>query len=259
MNINEISEKINLNQFQEKNVIDTNKYSNNRKDIKPFSSEFEFPKNEDIEELNDENDQEECENTQEEIINLIDVKIIQNIQDISLKDKNYLQIKDVDSLNFLIKNNRLSKKDEIHLDITGMTKDDAEFLKLLSSKADLAINSVNTENTQIQLTVNNQNALLSYKTLDFSKGLYNLVEHAYNTQKPVRVSFDGDSSVILKIGADGKLSAEFLSNDKAMQYILKNNIPELRNKFDNEGIPYKEISYKDQSKRQNKKNKNGGS
>jgi flagellar hook-length control protein FliK len=66
------------------------------------------------------------------------------------------------------------------------------------------------------------------------------------------LDFDGNSSVILKVDAEGKLTAEFISSDKAMESLLKNSIPQLRNKMDNEGIPYKDISYKDQSQKNNR-------
>ena len=84
------------------------------------------------------------------------------------------------------------------------------------------------------------------------------MEYSFKSQKPVRLDFNGNSSVILKMNNNGKLIAEFISNDKAMEYALKSSIPNLKDKLDSEGIPYEEIFYKDNSKNNNKKQNKGG-
>ena len=80
----------------------------------------------------------------------------------------------------------------------------------------------------------------------------NAIETAAKTNKPLRFDFGQDASVILRIGKDGKLSADFIPNDKAMETILKNALPELRAKFEEENIPYNQLNYKNPY--QNKEN-----
>ena len=87
--------------------------------------------------------------------------------------------------------------------------------------------------------------------------MFTAIENAAKTGKPVRLDFGNNTSVILKISKDGKLSAEFLPNDKAMEAVLRSALPELKAKFDEENIPYEQLSYKNfnQQKDNHKKDK----
>ncbi len=156
----------------------------------------------------------------------------------------------------------LGQKNEnlITFNLDSMTKNDIAFFKLLSESKELTIQSVNPKDMQVTMTALQEGKQqVSYKTVNFSKGLFNLIEYSFKTQKPVRLDFQGSSSVILKVNSEGKLTAEFISNDAAMEYALKSSIPGLKQKMDSEGIPYEEIYYKDNNKRQNnKKKKNKG-
>lgn len=140
--------------------------------------------------------------------------------------------------------------------IDDISPEDEKFLKLLSTKTNMVIDKMNAQTNTAEVTIPTQDGLnVSYKTQNFSKGLFNLVEYAFTAKKPVRLSFAGNSSVILKVDKDGQLSAEFLSSDKAMEAALKSNIPFLKNKLDSEGVPYKQIYYKDQDQNQNEQQK----
>ncbi len=141
-------------------------------------------------------------------------------------------------------------------EIDSITKEDIQFFKLCSENRELAINSINTKDRQVNFTLAPEaGQQVCYKTVNFSKGLFNLIEYSFKTQKPVRLDFQGNSSVILKVGNEGRLTAEFISNDAAMEYALKSSIPALKHKLDSENIPYGEIYYKDDEKQQNNKKK----
>ena len=72
----------------------------------------------------------------------------------------------------------------------------------------------------------------------------------------MRLDFGNDTSVILKIGKDGKLSADFIPNDKAMEAMLKSALPELRAKFEEENIPYGQLNYKNFNQQKNNQKEN---
>lgn len=177
-----------------------------------------------------------------------DIMFKQNLISLNLKDTNLIQNNDEQKLDPKLSSSMFSYQPRT-FKLDPMTSEDEKFLKMLSSNTttviDKMIASQNSDEVQIQ-TKDGTN--ISYKTTNFSKGVFNIVEYAFNSQKPVRVEMTGNSSVILKIDKEGQLSAEFLSSDKAMEAMLKSNIPFLRNKLDSEGVPYKDIYYKDQPK-----------
>lgn len=177
-----------------------------------------------------------------------DIMFNQNIISLNLKDPTINQSNEEQKLDPKLSSSMFSYQPRT-FKLEPMTSEDEKFLKLLSSNTttviDKMVASQNSDEVQIQ-TKDGTN--ISYKTTNFSKGVFNIVEYAFNSQKPVRVEMTGNSSVILKIDKEGQLSAEFLSSDKAMEAMLKSNIPFLKNKLDSEGVPYKDIYYKDQPK-----------
>jgi hypothetical protein len=140
------------------------------------------------------------------------------------------------------------------MSIDSLTKDDINFFKTCSERGGINLNDINLQAAQAKIMVSSTANEISYKSIDFSKGLSSLIEYTYTTQKPVRLDFQGDSSVILRVDQKGLLSAQFIPGNPAMEYALKAGLPDLRNRFEAEGIPYKELSYRDNSQ-QNRKNK----
>lgn len=189
----------------------------------------------------------------------IEANYIKNLQDFAAKDKLSSKTK----VNFdKIHSHSIGDKSETKsYNLDSMS--DKDFKLLINGLQDKntviqGINNPTGQNHQLNCSVTNQAGQISYKSIDVSKGVANLIEKAYKTQMPVRLDFEGNSSVILRIAADGKLSAEFQSSNKAMEDILKNSIPSLRNRLDAEGITYKAVFFKDTPKRQNKRDQNGG-
>lgn len=126
-------------------------------------------------------------------------------------------------------------------DSMKISKDDAKFF------ADLV------ENKQFALQQNGDKSNLikfadevgpTYKVQQTSKVLTDLINKAYNDQKPVRIDFDNNVSVILKVDTKGKVSAEFIPGDKAVEAYLKNNIGFLKQRFDDQNLPYNDILYR---------------
>ena len=185
------------------------------------------------------------------------VKVLKKLAE---KDNIPFKIANIDELRlFMRKKEDLRSTDkDIRVNLDSLKKEDINFLTTCFENPSITLNNLNFQNLQANLAVQNQNNQVSYKSFNVSKGLFNLIEYSFKSQKPVRLDFNGNSSVILKMNNDGKLIAEFISNDKAMEYLLKSSIPNLKDKLDTEGIPYEEIFYKDNSKNKDKRQNKGG-
>lgn len=225
-NANAYSFKVELSE-QDNNSINTKE---NEDDLKEFLQE-------------DTND--------EKILKAEDALLIQNIQEMA--NKEFFRVKDSSpNLKLLIRTeNLLKNSNKYDFDISDLESKDIDLFKKLSDSPKFTIQAINTDSQQLTIATQNEQMQVNYKSFDVSKTLLNLIDYANTTQKPVRLDFSGDSSVILRIDNEGKLSAHFLSSDAAMEFLLKSSIPGLRQKFDDQGLPYKELEYKQQRQRQN--------
>ena len=83
-----------------------------------------------------------------------------------------------------------------------------------------------------------------------------MLKSSVDSKKPIRMDFDNNVTVILKLDDKGKVNAHFIPGDKAVEEYLKNNIPYLRQRFDEQNISYSNISYKQyKDQRENPENK----
>ncbi len=160
---------------------------------------------------------------------------------------------DINNVNLYLKSKNIEFNDsKLSINLEKLDKNDIEFFKeCFVDRKDVQIDVTNIQNMQANIIIPQTGQQVSYKSFNVSKGLSNLIEYAYTSQKPVRLDF-GKKSVILNIDKEGKLSAQFMSNDQAMEQVIKSNLHYLKDKFDSEKIPYKELSYKSNSKRQQK-------
>lgn len=136
-----------------------------------------------------------------------------------------------------------------------ITRKDLENIFNLTAHPQFSLN-INQTNGFKNTVMNYNNSGKSYTSLNFSKNLSEALEKAYKNNRPIRIDFEKDTSVILKIDKDGKVSAQFLSTDKMMELLLKDNLYLLRAKLDKEGLPYNELNYKDQSGDNKEREKN---
>jgi len=187
------------------------------------------------------------------------MNLMKSLQLLAQKDKIPVKMGNINDIKLFINSRDLTGINEgYRINMDSLSKDDIEFFKLCSEKNEITVNDINAKNSQVNVMAVDNNNQVSYKSFDFSKGLFNLIEYSFKKQKPIRLDFRGNSSVILKVNNQGKLSAEFISNDTAMEYILRNSIPNLKNKLDSEGIPYEKVFYRDkENSGKNKKNKGG--
>ena len=139
-----------------------------------------------------------------------------------------------------------------------MGADDAKFFADLVQNTDKTLQSVTAD---LQGGVE-QNVQQAAKNVKVSATLMNALNEAVKTNRPFRINFDKDVSVIIKVDKDGALSATFIPGDKAVEEYLKQNISFLRQRFDEQELSYKDLSYsrqkqnQEQNRRNNKENDN---
>ncbi len=142
-----------------------------------------------------------------------------------------------------------------------MTEADAKFFQNLVENNSQVAQDAKATDMANQATLKDIEETHSAKV---SKSLLNALKESQETNKSFRVDFDKNLSVILKVNRAGKISAEFLPGDAAVEQYLKSNIPLLKQKFNDEGLEYENLSYRDQSrkdkeeKRNNRNNKENG-
>lgn len=151
-----------------------------------------------------------------------------------------------------IKADKKFADDYLKIDASKLSSDDINNVSMLLANNGIVLN-MNQLNGFVNNMVTANQSNLSYTSMNFSKNLYEALNKGYKNNTPVRIDFENSSSVILKIDKEGKLSAQFLASEKGMENLLKENLYLLRAKFDKEGIPYKELVYKEKQDNQNNK------
>lgn len=146
-------------------------------------------------------------------------------------------------------------KAAFNYDTFTMDKDDATFFVDMVNNGQFALNLQGDVNASV-MNLGTGSEMTTAKSANVSKTLLNLVDDAFKNQKPVRIDFDNNVSVILKVDKAGKVSAEFIPGDKAVEQYLKNNISFLKQRFEEQDLPYNDLMYR-QSKQQNKKKNKG--
>ena len=91
--------------------------------------------------------------------------------------------------------------------------------------------------------------IIDESTAKASAALIEALKESAKNHQSFRVDFDKDISVILQVDKSGKINANFIPGDKAVETYLRNNIDYLRQRFNEENIAYGDINYS-QSRRQ---------
>lgn len=137
----------------------------------------------------------------------------------------------------------------VDYDVVNMSDSDANFFANLVQNTDMSMKDIAsqvTENTNVQTA----------KSVQVSSVLMEKLAESVKTNQPFRIDFDKDVSIIIKVNKDGSLSANFIPGDKAVEQYLRNNIASLKQRFDDENLPYSELSYsnsRDQRQQRRKK------
>lgn len=166
----------------------------------------------------------------------------------------------VDFIDANLKTTKKSKASETSATKKSSNTSGEKTLKMTEADAKFFNNLVET-NQQItqEGKVENQHTILkdieAAKSAQVSKTLLNALKESQETNKSFRVDFDSDISVILRVNKHGKISAEFLPGDAAVEQYLKTNIPLLKQKFQDEGLEYENLSYRQQKNSEEESNR----
>ncbi len=149
-----------------------------------------------------------------------------------------------------------NKTNMIGLDFSSkisMTQADAEFFVNLTQNNDISMQNI-TAQVQNMLTqgVEPKEVVQSAK---ISETLLNALNTARENNQPLRIDFDQNVAVILRVGKDGALAANFIPGDKAVEQYLRNNIESLKNTFRENDLPYSDLSYSNRGSKQQKENR----
>ena len=141
---------------------------------------------------------------------------------------------------------------KVDYSIVQMDMNDTKFFTDLVQNTDKTMQNVMAELTQgAEAEVQEVQ-----KNIRVSQTLMNALSEAVKNKQSFRIDFDKDISVIIRVDKDGALTARFIPGDSAVEQYLKQNISTLRQRFDDQELPYKELSYSGQQKRERKNNEN---
>lgn len=137
-------------------------------------------------------------------------------------------------------------------DVINMSDSDANFFANLVQNTDMSMKSIAS---QINDAMANGTEGIQ-KNVQVSSVLMDKLSESMKTNQPFRIDFDKDVSVILKVNKDGSLAANFIPGDKAVEQYLRNNISSLRQRFDDQNLPYSELSYSNSRQQQQERRRN---
>ena len=135
----------------------------------------------------------------------------------------------------------------------SMTQSDADFFINLTNNNDISMQNITA---QAQNLINQGADVKEVKqNMQISETLLNAINTAKENNQPLRIDFDKNISVILRVNKDGVISANFIPGDNAVEQYLKNNIDNLKATFNKNDLPYADLSYSNRGKQQQKENR----
>lgn len=135
----------------------------------------------------------------------------------------------------------------------SMTQSDAEFFVNLTQNNDVSMQNITA---QAQNMLNQGTDVRDVQqNVKISETLLNALNTAKENNQPLRIDFDQNVAVILRVGKDGALAANFIPGDKAVEQYLRNNIESLKNTFRENDLPYSDLSYSNRGSKQQKENR----
>lgn len=129
-----------------------------------------------------------------------------------------------------------------------------KFDSVLMNEADVEVFASLVEKGEVNL--NNLAPRAAEKSVQVSKTLADLLAKSMENNQPVRINFDNNISVIIRISRDGKISADFLPSSQVAEAYLKENLPLLKQRFDENNIDYESLNQrerKDNNREHNRK------
>ncbi len=127
---------------------------------------------------------------------------------------------------------------------------------IIMNEADVEVFTELVQNKEVDITKLAPES--AQKSVHVSKTLADMLAKAMEDNKPVRIEFDNGISVIIKISRDGKLSADFLPSTQVAEAYLKENLPVLKQRFDEQNIDYDELNRRERRNQDREQNRKKG-
>ncbi|MCQ2744264.1 MAG: hypothetical protein MJ230_05665 [bacterium] len=127
---------------------------------------------------------------------------------------------------------------------------------IIMNEADVEVFTDLVQNKEVDITKLAPES--AQKSVHVSKTLADMLAKAMEDNKPVRIEFDNGISVIIKISRGGKLSADFLPSTQVAEAYLKENLPVLKQRFDEQNIDYDELNRRERRNQDREQNRKKG-
>lgn len=127
---------------------------------------------------------------------------------------------------------------------------------IIMNQADVEVFANLVENKEIDM--NNLAPQALEKSVKVSKTLADMLVKAKENNQPLRIDFDNNISVIIRISRDGKISADFLPSSQVAEAYLKENLPILKQRFDENNIEYNELNHRENRNKNKDNNRKEG-
>ena len=140
---------------------------------------------------------------------------------------------------------------------TGMTIENVViYNSIIMNQADVEVFVNLVKNGEVDM--NNLAPESASKSIQISKTLADLLAKSMENNQPVRIDFDNDISVIIRISRNGKISADFLPSSQVAEAYLKENLPLLKQRFDENNIEYEELNHRNNKDKERDNNRKKG-
>ncbi len=160
-------------------------------------------------------------------------------------------IENTSSIGSIKNSSWMISKDSENKNNLSINEGDAQFFLELTKNNDVSMNGITA---QAQNLINNGAEISEVRqNVQVSQTLLNALSDARQNNQPIRIDFDQNISVIIRVAKDGAISANFIPSDKVAEQYLRQNIDQLRSSFDEQNLPYTELSYSNSSKEQNRR------
>lgn len=114
---------------------------------------------------------------------------------------------------------------------------------VIMNQADVEMFATLVEKGEVKL--DNLAPKAAEQSVQVSKTLADMLAKSMEKNQPVRIDFDNNISVIIKISRDGKITADFLPSSQVAEAYLKENLPLLKQRFDENNIKYDSLNQRE--------------
>lgn len=140
---------------------------------------------------------------------------------------------------------------------SGITVDNiVKYNSVIMNEADVEVFAALAENGEANIEKLAPQA--AQKSVQVSKTLADMLAKAKDTQQSLRIDFDNGISVIIKISREGKLSADFLPSTQVAEAYLKENLPLLKQRFEEKNLDYDELNQRERRNQEKDNNRKKG-